>query len=88
MEFQKFYHRLIELREEGHTIEIKESHKNYSAYTISKTDGGNAKYSDCVIMYNGDKGCGENEMPPEDVDMEEIMEDLEAIIEKMDKVFE
>ena len=56
----KVYHRLMELMETGYNVSKEENlHKNYIAYTIGKRDG-NAKFSDCVIVYNGDEEASEN----------------------------
>jgi hypothetical protein len=58
--------------------------KGYTAYTIEKKNG-NSCYSDCVIIYRGDKG-EENETTPTDFDAKEIIESIDAIIEKANKV--
>ena len=85
-EIQKLYHRLIGLIEDGYEIDIDDSNlKNYVSYTISKEDG-NAKYSDCIIMYNGEED-EENYCPPDDIDVEGILENLESIVLKIDGVF-
>jgi len=83
-EMQNFYHRLMELKDDGYNVDIELSHKNCAIYTISK-ENGNAKYQDCVIMYNGDED-EENSQPIDDIDFEELMERLEEIVKKIDSV--
>jgi len=86
-EIQKFYERLLELKDAGFDISVEESHKNASIYWISKRNG-NAEYKDCVIMYNG---CEEDEHPenvckPSEIPASRLLEDVEGIVSKINKI--
>lgn len=83
---QDFYHKLLELQAEGITLDIdSDSRKNYASYTLSRTSA-NAKYEDCLLMYCGDKG-EENACLPEDIPIDELMNDLNDIVFKIQSVF-
>jgi hypothetical protein len=92
-DIQKFYHRLMELKGLGYGIDIYENTmKNYVSYTISKSSG-NAKYEDCVIMYNGEESTDEEEYEdenvcrPQDIPTEDLLTELEDIVSTINKVF-
>lgn len=89
-QIQEFFHKLMELKEDGYDIEIEENgYKNYTSYIISK-ESGSARYSDCIVFYNGDSDAEypENVCEPQDIPVEELLESIELIVKKIDKVFE
>jgi hypothetical protein len=88
-DIQKFFHKLMALRDEGYAITIEEDNcKKYTAYYISKQEG-NAKYEDCIIFYNGDTKdeYPENVCIPTEIPVEELLERIQEIIDKINKIF-
>jgi hypothetical protein len=82
-DIQKFYHRLMELKDQGFTIAVEDnSHKDYVAYYISKRGNGNAEYKDCVIMNNGDDSDSDNE-----ISVKDLLDQIESIVSTITEIF-
>jgi hypothetical protein len=87
-DIQKFYHKLMELKDGGYTIRIEEGTKNYTAYYISHING-NAKYEDCVIFYNGssEDAYPENVCDPQNVPVDDLLKEVSGIVQKIEEIF-
>jgi hypothetical protein len=88
-EIQKFFHKLMALKDEGYEVTISEDNcKNYTAYCISKQEG-NAKYEDCIVFYNGDPEDKhiENVCIPTEIPVEDLLVRIQEIIDRINKIF-